>query len=154
MDVIGDRKATLGEYVTGVMAKWKRKGRAGDLFMLAVDFQQRSFKSKENDLASTVRIASGNIITNTLSITVQGEEYFVVAFVLGNNVHYKSVVKVGRFWHMFDPLAGSVSVILSTIQVKKHFSFKELHKENCVGAVCPECIFFAKRECTEREYDE
>ncbi len=147
-------KATVGDYVNSLLNRSKKSDRPGDVFLLTVDFQQAG---DGNKLASSIRDTCGNVDTSSLyNINVQGEIYNVGAFILGNKIHYKSVVKVGKYWHIYDPLASTNSTILSIGEVKKLYSFKDLHTGSKVGITCPECIFFVKKgvaECIEREYE-
>ena len=153
MAIMGKSKATIGDYINTLLSRSKRREILGDMFLLTVDFQQAG---DDNKLASSIRDTCGNVDTSSLYINVQGEKYNVGAFILGNRFHYKSVVKVGKYWHLYDPLASTTSTILSTGAVKKLYSFKDLHSGNKVGITCPECIFFLKKavvERMEREYE-
>ena len=85
-----------------------------------------------------------SIDMSNLTIFVKGFEYTVVAFVIGNRVHYKSIVRVGKVWHKFNPMSTDNSVILSWQEVKKLYSFNNILKDG-VGSDCVECIFYLKK---------
>ena len=141
---MGPGSSSIGKYIDAVLDSGKRSS-VGSLFMVSVEFQQTTFLSKSSNLASCTRSACESIDMSNLTIFVKGFEYTVVAFVIGNRVHYKSIVRVGKVWHKFNPMSTDNSVILSWQEVKKLYSFNNILKDG-VGSDCVECIFYLKKQ--------